>query len=78
MATNGTVVEAFKFAPAYEFVRWNGTTGIELDGQEATMANIVDKCIAGELSIDDYASQLNTLANSFISEERAAIDARTK
>ncbi len=78
MAANGTVVEAFKFAPAYEFVRWNGTTGIELDGQEATMANIVDKCISGELSIDDYASQLNTLANSFISEERAAIDARTK
>lgn len=78
MDTNGTVVEAFKFAPAYEFARWNGTTGIELDGEEATMGKILDKCISGELSIDDYASQLNTLANGIISNERAAIDAATK
>nr|WP_296437864.1 extracellular solute-binding protein [uncultured Acetatifactor sp.] len=78
MDANGTVVEAFKFAPAYEFVRWNGTTGIELDGEEATMGKILDKCILGELSIDDYASQLNTLANNLITTERAAIDAATK
>lgn len=75
---NGTIVEAFKFAPGYSLARWNGTTGITIDDAEATMATIVDKCIAGELSIDDYASQLNTLANNFIATERAAIDEKTK
>ena len=78
MDTNGTVVEAFKFAPGYSNARWNGPTGIELDGEEANMAKIVDKCILGELSIDDYAAQLNTLANGFIADERAAVDAATK
>ncbi|MCM1236912.1 MAG: extracellular solute-binding protein [Ruminococcus flavefaciens] len=78
MAQNGTVVEAFKFAPGYTQARWQGPTGITLDDNEATMSTIIDKCILGELSIDDYASQLNTLANGFISAERAAIDAITK
>lgn len=78
MDTNGTVVEAFKFAPGYSNARWNGPTGIELDGEEANMAKIVDKCILGELSIDDYAAQLNTLANGFIADEKAAVDAVTK
>ena len=78
MDANGTIVEAYKFAPGYSNARWNGPTGIELDGEEATMAKILDKCILGELSIDDYASQLNTLANGFISSERQAIDALTK
>ncbi len=76
--SNGTIVEAFKFAPGYSLARWNGTTGITIDDAEATMATIVDKCIAGTLSIDDYASQLNTLANGFIAAEREAIDAKTK
>ncbi len=80
--SNGTVVEAFKFAPGYSLARWNGTTGITInvDGTdtEATMANIVDRCIAGTMSIDDYASQLNTLANGFISAEWAAVNEKTK
>lgn len=78
MAQNGTVVEAFKFAPGYTQARWQGPTGITLDDNEATMSTIIDKCILGELSIDDYASQLNTLANGFIAAEREAIDAVTK
>lgn len=78
MVSNGTIVEAFKFAPGYELARWNGPTGLTIDGAEATMATIVDGCIAGNLSIDDYASQLNTLANNFISNERAAIDTITQ
>lgn len=78
MATNGTVVEAFKFAPGYSNARWNGPTGVELDGEEANMSKILNKCISGELSIDDYAAQLNTLANGFISSEREAIDALTQ
>lgn len=74
----GTVVEAFKFAPGYSNARWNGMTGVTIDDAEVNMAGIVDRCINGTLSIDDYASQLNTLANNFISTERAAVDEATK
>ncbi len=78
MNENGTVVEAYKFAPGYDPARWNGKTGIVLDDVELTMANVIDKCILGELSIDDYATQLNTLANNFIKAERDAVDDATK
>ena len=76
--TNGTVVEAFKFAPGYSNARWNAMTGITIGDAEVNMAGIVDRCINGELSIDDYAAQLNKLANSAIQAERAAVDAATK
>ena len=76
--TNGTVVEAFKFAPGYSNARWNAMTGITIGDAEVNMAGIVDRCINGELSIDDYAAQLDKLANSAIQAERAAVDAATK
>ena len=76
--TNGSVVEAFKFAPGYSNARWNGMTGITVGDAELSMGAVIDKCIAGELSINDYAEQLNTLANRFINEAKAAIDNATK
>ncbi len=78
MNENGSVVEANKFAPGYEAARFTGKTGVTYGDAEATMSTIVDACIKGDLSIDDYASQLNTLANSFIKAEREAIDKATK
>lgn len=78
MNENGTVVEAFKFAPGYSNARWNGMTGITIGDAEANMAGIIDACIRGELSIDDYAAQLNEKANGFIQAEREAIDKATK
>ncbi len=75
---NGSVVEAFKFAPGYSNARWNGMTGITVGDAELSMGAVIDKCIAGELSIEDYAEQLNTLANRFINEAKVAIDNATK
>jgi len=76
--TNGSVVEAFKFAPGYSNARWNGMTGITVGDAELSMGAVIDKCIAGELSIEDYAGQLNELANRFINEAKVAIDNATK
>ena len=76
--TNGSVVEAFKFAPGYANARWNGMTGITFEDAELTMGAVIDKCIAGQMSIDDYAEQLNALANRFINEAKAAVDNATK
>lgn len=78
MEENGAIVEAYKFAPGYANARWNGMTGITIEDAEVNMAGIVDRCIAGTLSIDDYASQLNTLANKFINAEKEAVDKATK
>ncbi len=78
MNENGSIVEAFKFAPGYTQARWEGMTGITIGDAEVNMAGIIDRCITGELSIDDYATQLNTLANNFIKAAREAIDKATK
>lgn len=80
LTTNGSIVEAYKFAPGYVKARWEGDTGITVQGADATLTigALIDKCIAGELSIDDYAKQLNEKANSFIEETRDKIDQKTK
>ena len=63
------IVEAFKFAPGYTNARWEGLTGITVgDIANANMATVIDACVRGQLNIDDYADQLNTLANSFLKE----------
>lgn len=78
LTTYGSIVEAYKFAPGYTNARWNGMTGITFGDAELSIGGVIDKCIAGELSIDDYAKQLNTTANKFIEETRAKIDEMTK
>jgi hypothetical protein len=66
---DSSIVEAFKFAPGYTNARWEGLTGITVgDIANANMATVIDACVRGELNIDDYAEQLNTLANAFLQE----------
>ncbi len=68
LGDNG-VVEAFKFTPGYSNARWNGLTGIAITGNDnANMWAVINACMVGELNIDDYADQLNTLGNQFIKE----------
>ena len=79
LAENGSIVEAFKFAPGYSKARWNGATGIQNDeGSDMRITQVIDACVAGTMSIDDYAEQLNKASNSFIEAERAKIDEVTK
>ena len=69
------IVESYKFAPGYENARWNGLTGITVgDVANANMATVIDACVRGVLNIDDYAEQLNTMANSFLKEVQDIID----
>lgn len=63
------IVEAFKFTPGYVNARWNASTGIKAgENDNATIGQVIEACIKGELNIDDYAEQLNTLANASIKE----------
>ena len=76
MAGN-TIVEAYKFTPGYTNARWNALTGIKAgESDNATIAEVITACRNGSLNIDDYAEQLNKLANQYISEEFGAV-ART-
>ena len=78
MAGN-TIVEAYKFTPGYTNARWNALTGIKAgESDNATIAEVITACRNGSLNIDDYAEQLNKLANQYISEEAAIIDEVTK
>ena len=70
-----SIVEAFKFAPGYTNARWEGLTGITVgDIANANMATVIDACVRGVLNIDDYADQLNALANGFLKEVSDIID----
>ena len=79
LTENGSIVEAFKFAPGYNKARWNGATGIVNDeGSDMRITQVLDACVAGKMSIDDICEELNKASNKFIEEARAAIDAVTK
>lgn len=70
-----SIVEAFKFAPGYTNARWEGMTGISVgDIANANMATVIDACVRGVLNIDDYADQLNTMANGYLKEVQDIID----
>lgn len=74
-----TIVEAFKYTPGYTNARWNALTGIAAEDKDnANIAEVITACRKGALNIDDYADQLNKLANQYISEEAAMIEEVTK
>ena len=79
LAENGSIVEAFKFAPGYNKARWNGATGItDSEGVDMRITQVLDACVAGTMSIDDICEELNKASNKFIDEARAEIDKVTK
>ena len=79
LTENGSIVEAFKFAPGYNKARWNGATGItDAEGVDLRITQVLDKCVAGEMSINDICEELNKASNKFIEEARKAIDEVTK
>ena len=79
LTENGSIVEAFKFAPGYNKARWNGATGItNSEGIDLRITQVLDACVAGTMSIDDICEELNKASNKFIEEARKAIDEVTK
>lgn len=70
------IVEAFKFTPGYANARWNAPTGIKAgENENATIGQVIESCVKGELNIDDYAQQLTDLANAELQAVQDTIDA---
>ncbi|KMK74695.1 ABC transporter substrate-binding protein [Alkalihalobacillus pseudalcaliphilus] len=68
------VVEPVKTVPGYVQARWEAPTGISV-GEEAnaSIAALLDAAVRGEINIEDYASQINELANQKYEEGLQAI-----
>ncbi|MBZ4665294.1 extracellular solute-binding protein [Mahella sp.] len=68
------IVEGFKVIPGYVDSRWNAVTGIEIaDKDNATIGDVISAAIQGKVKIEDYAQQLNDLANQKYQEAASAL-----
>lgn len=71
---DNAVVEAIKSVPGYANSRWNATTGLKVgDKENITIGDLIFDCYKGNSKIEDYAAQLNDLANKQYEDARAAI-----
>ncbi|MBM7841085.1 multiple sugar transport system substrate-binding protein [Alkalihalobacillus xiaoxiensis] len=72
---DNAVIEPMKTVPGYVDSRWEAPTGIAIgDEANANIAALIDAAVRGEIKIEDYASQLNDLANNRYEDSKAAID----
>ena len=70
------VVETFKIIPGYAASRWEAQTGVSVgDNDNASIGDLIFDAIRGNTQIEDYADQLNDLANSEYQSAMDAIDA---
>ena len=57
------MVEPFKVVPGFANSRYEATTGVSIGEEEnANVSHIINESVAGNISYQDYASQLQTLA----------------
>lgn len=71
---DNTVVEAFKVVPGYANSRWHATTGLKVgDKENISIGDLVFDCYRGNSKIEDFAAQLNDLANKQYEDASAAI-----
>lgn len=69
------IVEPVKTAPGYIPARWEAPTGIKVgDNANATTAQLIDSFMKGELKVEDYAKQLDQLADQQAKEATAALN----
>ncbi|MFC5466566.1 ABC transporter substrate-binding protein [Lederbergia graminis] len=69
------ILEPVKTVPGYAQSRWHAPTGVKVGEHEnATIGQLLDAIIKGELKIEDYATQLNDLANAKYEEAVAALE----
>lgn len=58
-----SMIEGFKVVPGFAKSRYEATTGISIgDEENATIGYIIDQSVAGNVNYQDYASQLQELA----------------
>lgn len=71
---DNAVVEPFKTTPGYAQARWDAPTGVEA-GEEAnaTIGTVINESVSGNLNYENYASQMNELANQKYEEAKAAM-----
>lgn len=68
------VVEPVKSVPGYIEARWEATTGLKIvDKENATIGDVIFNSIQGNVKIEDYANQLNELANKKHQEAQKAM-----
>jgi multiple sugar transport system substrate-binding protein len=76
---NDAVVEPTKIVPGYVDARWNAPTGVKIGKTaNANVAALITACTQGQLKIEDYAKQLNQLANKAYQDAEKKIEAATK
>ncbi|WP_053073751.1 extracellular solute-binding protein [Bacillus sp. LL01] len=68
------IIEPVKTVPGFVQSRWEAPTGIAI-GEEpnANIAALIDASVRGEIKIEDYAAQINELANQKYQEGKEAI-----
>ncbi|MCJ8009197.1 ABC transporter substrate-binding protein [Lederbergia wuyishanensis] len=58
------ILEPVKTVPGYVQSRWEAPTGVKVgDNENANMALMIESFVKGNLKVEDYAAQLNQLAN---------------
>ncbi|WP_172971094.1 ABC transporter substrate-binding protein [Bacillus sp. THAF10] len=68
------IVEPVKTVPGFVQSRWEAPTGVAVgDNPNVNIAGLIDASIKGELKIEDYAAQINELANQKYKEGKEAI-----
>ncbi|MGI8315902.1 ABC transporter substrate-binding protein [Halobacillus mangrovi] len=68
------VVEPFKTTPGYGQARWEAPTGVEVGDQaNAPIGALIDASVSGKINIENYASQINELANKKYEEAKEAL-----
>ncbi|WP_163536083.1 extracellular solute-binding protein [Gracilibacillus sp. YIM 98692] len=71
---DNAVVEPFKTTPGYAQARWKAPTGVEIgDEPNATISTLINNAVSGEINYENYASQVNELANSKYQEASEAM-----
>lgn len=74
MDLEDAVLEPVKTVPGYVQSRWEAPTGITVaDTVDASIGQVIDAAARGELNFNDYAAQINEIANAKHEEATAAI-----
>ncbi len=69
------IIEPVKTVPGFAESRWNAPTGVSIgDIPNATISELLDASIRGDIKVEDYAAQLNDLANQKYEESKDALE----